>query len=349
MLLRLTGIKKHYSDFDIDLSFDAEHGQILTLLGPSGCGKTTTLHIIAGFIEPDRGKILLDNREITQIPPHRRNVGLVFQDYALFPHMNVFGNISFGLRMQRWGNIEINKRVKDLLHLIQLEGYEKRIVTDLSGGEQQRVALARALAPNPDILLLDEPLSALDARLRKDLRKQIRRIQRELHLTTVYVTHDQEEALAISDKIVIMNNGRVEQTGTTLDIYHRPKTKFVANFVGITNFIQARVTKKDGEYIELESPEGTLFIHYSREISIGADTLLLIRPEKCTLVHDRKNKNTVTGIIEDCEFLGDCTVLTVKLKKSTLTARLSDSSVCRIGDEIMISFSPEDCWILEDK
>jgi ABC-type Fe3+/spermidine/putrescine transport system ATPase subunit len=263
--------------------------------------------------------------------------------------MNVFGNISFGLRMQRWGKVEIKRRVKDLLHLIQLEGYEGRIVTDLSGGEQQRVALARALAPNPDILLLDEPLSALDARLRKELRKQIKRIQRELNLTTIYVTHDQEEALAISDKIVIMNNGRVEQAGTTFDIYHRPKTKFVANFVGITNFIQARVAKTDGKYLELDSSEGTFFIHYEREIPIGSNTTLVIRPEKCKIGDDRKYKNTVTGRIEECEFLGDSTVITVKLKNSKLTARLSEDSLCSVGDELKISFAPEDCWMLEDR
>ncbi|GAH85320.1 unnamed protein product, partial [marine sediment metagenome] len=202
MSLRLDGIKKRYPDFKIDVSFNANDGEILTLLGPSGCGKTTTLHIIAGFIEPDEGRIFLNDNDVTYLPPHMRNVGLVFQDYALFPHMNVFSNIAFGLRMHGWSKKDMEKRVKNLLHLIRLLKYENRIVTELSGGEQQRIALARALAPNPDILLLDEPLSALDALLRKELRSEIKRIQRELKITTVYVTHDQEEALALSDKIV---------------------------------------------------------------------------------------------------------------------------------------------------
>ena len=348
MSLLLSGIKKHYPDFEIDVSFTAENGEILTLLGPSGCGKTTTLHIIAGFIKPDEGMISLNQRDLIYIPVHLRNVGLVFQDYALFPHMNVFGNIAFGLRMQGCGKREMEKRVRDLLSLIRLPGYEKRIVTDLSGGEQQRVALARALAPNPDILLLDEPLSALDTQLRKELRKEIKRIQRELKLTTIYVTHDQEEALAISDKIVIMNKGSVEQSGRTYDVYTKPDTRFVANFIGITNMIDAQVRKSEKDLVTIESAEGIFSVRYSEKITPGSHAVLLIRPEKCKVSESPDQKNRISGKITGCEFLGDSTVVSFRSDNNNFTAKLSDLPACKTGDFITVTFSPDDGWILKN-
>ncbi len=348
MSLRLTGIKKHYPDFKIDISFNANDGEILTLLGPSGCGKTTTLHIIAGFIEPGEGRIFLNDHNVTYLPPHMRNVGLVFQDYALFPHMNVFSNIAFGLRMHGWSKKDMEKRVKNLLHLIRLPKYENRIVTELSGGEQQRIALARALAPNPDILLLDEPLSALDALLRKELRSEIKRIQRELKITTVYVTHDQEEALALSDKIVVINDGHVEQAGTSYDIYNRPKTRFVAHFVGITNMINARVTGSDGYFTELTSPEGSFTVHFPKKLARGSDVVLFVRPEKCLVKKDGKNMNTVSVRIINFEYLGDSTVITLSLKNHIFTAKLFGTSSFTVGETVKLTFAPEDCWILEN-
>jgi ABC-type Fe3+/spermidine/putrescine transport system ATPase subunit len=256
MSLFLDKVRKRFPEFLLDVSLSAERGTLLALLGPSGCGKTTTLNIIAGFIEPESGSIALDGRSIVGLAPHMRGIGLVFQDYALFPNMDVRGNIAFGLEARGRGRAEVARRVGELLRLAQLDGYERRKVTELSGGEQQRVALARALAPEPGLLLLDEPLSALDARLRKELRVEIRRIQRELGVTTVYVTHDQEEALAIADRVVVMRGGKVEQAGTPFEIYHRPVNGFVAGFVGISNRVSGRVTGRRGGALTIEGPEG---------------------------------------------------------------------------------------------
>jgi len=345
MGLELRRIIKTYSDFIIELSLAASTGEILTLLGPSGCGKTTTLHIIAGFIHPDRGRILLNGNDMTNIPPHRRSVGLVFQDYALFPHMDVFGNVSFGLRMQGWGKKRMNKRVNDLLSLVQLQGYERRIVTELSGGEQQRVALARALAPEPEILLLDEPLSALDARLRKDLRGEIKRIQRELGITTVYVTHDQEEALAISDHIAVMNDGRVAQTGTPHDIYMRPDHPFVADFVGTTNAIPARIRRREGDLLVLSSEEGELRVHCDTSHELGRKVVLYVRPEHFS-VNGPDERNRISGHVTNCEYLGDTTVVTLQSAHGQYTAKLFGTSRCSAGQDVHVAFSPDECWIL---
>src|SRR5438094_6417913 len=235
--LTLTGIQKQfgttYAVHDFNLS--AEKGEFVSFLGPSGCGKTTTLRMIAGFEQPTAGTILVNDIDITHQPPNQRNVGMVFQSYALFPNMTVAGNIGFGLRVRKRPKAQIDKRVKELLALIHLEDRGNRFPYQLSGGQQQRVALARALAFEPQVLLLDEPLSALDAKIRIVLRKEIRTIQRQLGITTVYVTHDQEEALSLSDRVVVMSEGRIEQIGAPADIYNFPATPFVASFVGTLN------------------------------------------------------------------------------------------------------------------
>ncbi|WP_297460724.1 ABC transporter ATP-binding protein [Thermococcus sp.] len=215
-----------------------ENGEFLTLLGPSGCGKTTTLRMIAGFERPDRGEILFDGRPVNDLPPYERNIGIVFQDYALFPHMTVFKNVAFGLEMKGLPKSEIERKVRWALEIVGLTGLENRYPEQLSGGQQQRVALARALVVEPEVLLLDEPLSNLDAKIRERLRGEIRRIQRELGITTIYVTHDQEEAMAISDRIAVMNVGRVEQVGKPLELYYRPETEFVARFLGLSNILE---------------------------------------------------------------------------------------------------------------
>ena len=215
-----------------------ENGKFLTLLGPSGCGKTTTLRMIAGFERPDRGEILFDGRPVNDLPPYERNIGIVFQDYALFPHMTVFKNVAFGLEMKGLPKSEIERKVRWALEIVGLTGLENRYPEQLSGGQQQRVALARALVVEPEVLLLDEPLSNLDAKIRERLRGEIRRIQRELGITTIYVTHDQEEAMAISDRIAVMNFGKVEQVGKPLELYYRPETEFVARFLGLSNILE---------------------------------------------------------------------------------------------------------------
>src|SRR3989304_6110420 len=241
--LALSNVSKHFGDFTAvrDFNLDVDKGEFVSFLGPSGCGKTTTLRMIAGFETPTHGKITIEGQDITDKAPSQRNVGMVFQAYALFPNMTVSQNIGFGLRIRKEPEDAVKKRVTDMLNLIHLEQKGDSYPYQLSGGQQQRVALARALAIRPAVLLLDEPLSALDAKIRVSLRAEIRAIQRQLGITAIYVTHDQEEALSISDRVVVMNEGRMEQVGTPFEIYNFPKTEFVAHFVGTLNAIQAKV------------------------------------------------------------------------------------------------------------
>lgn len=244
VVLRLENLTKRFGNVVAlkDFSLDVEKGQLTTMLGPSGCGKTTCLRIIAGFYEPDAGEVYLGGKPITRLPPFERNTSMVFQDYALFPHLNVFDNISYGLKIKKLPKEEIQTRVKNVVDLLHLEGLEKRGVGMLSGGQQQRVALARALVIEPEVMLFDEPLSNLDAKLRVEVRSEIRQIQKRLGFTAVYVTHDHEEALCISDKIVVMNAGIKIQEGTPSDIYFRPHNRFVADFMGMRNFLEGRIS-----------------------------------------------------------------------------------------------------------
>ena len=238
--LRLEDIEFKQEGFELNIPFlEARPGEFLTLLGPSGCGKTTTLRIIAGFEKAGRCRIYFDDIVMNEVPPYERNIGIVFQDYALFPHMTVYDNISFGLKLRKLSEEEIKKRISWALELVGLEGFENRYPEQLSGGQQQRVALARALVIEPQLLLLDEPLSNLDAKIRERLRGEIKRIQRELGITTIYVTHDQEEAMAISDRIAVMSIGKIEQVGSPLDLYYKPKNEFVAQFLGLSNILEA--------------------------------------------------------------------------------------------------------------
>jgi len=328
MSLQIKEVTKQYPEFNMNLSFSVEQGKLLTLLGPSGCGKTTTLHLIAGFISPDSGDIIIGSESVTARAPHERHIGVVFQDYALFPNLNVFGNIAFGLRMHGWERKKMELRVTELLELVHLSGYESRTVTNLSGGEQQRVALARALAPRPRLLLLDEPLSALDAKLRKELRSEIRRIQQEVHLTTVYVTHDQEEALALSDRIAVMNSGRIEQTGSPCEIYNEPQTLFVADFVGMSNRIYGKILKNSGikhseSVLETITPEGKFKVRCLKKRALGPDVVLVFRPEKCILDRGPGDENRISGVISAFEYIGENTIITVQTKHGKYTAKLS--------------------------
>ena len=267
--VELRGVTKEWEGFRLGISeLEVKDGEFLTLLGPSGCGKTTTLRMIAGFERPDGGEILFDGRRVNDLPPYERNIGIVFQDYALFPHMTVFKNVAFGLEMKKLPKSEIERKVKWALEITGLVGLEKRYPEQLSGGQQQRVALARALVVEPEVLLLDEPLSNLDAKIRERLRGEIKRIQRELGITTVYVTHDQEEAMAVSDRIAVMNFGRVEQVGKPLELYYRPRTEFVARFLGISNIL------------ELEAENGRACIgNLCFDVGLEGRVKLFFRPE----------------------------------------------------------------------
>jgi putative spermidine/putrescine transport system ATP-binding protein len=294
----------------VDFAFDK--GEFISLLGPSGCGKTTILRMIAGFERPSSGTILVDGQDLTHLKPNQRRLGMVFQAYALFPNLNVADNIGFGLRIAGMPAAERRARVDEMLKLIGLTGLEKRFPYEMSGGQQQRVALARALAPRPRLLLLDEPLSALDARIRVTLRDEIRAIQRELGITTVFVTHDQEEALSISDRVVVMNAGSIEQLGAPHDIYNRPATNFVATFVGQLNTIAAKVVDPAAKTVAIAGQLAHV-PHLPENLDVNADSLLAFRPEMLTLGTRDGNDISLKGTVTDTAFLGSVIRLKIDL------------------------------------
>src|SRR5689334_19275167 len=306
--LDIDTLTKRYGDFHAvrDVSLQVADAEFLVLLGPSGCGKTTTLRMVAGFIEPTGGSVRLGGRDVTILPPWKRNAGMVFQSYALFPHLTVAQNVAFGLEMRKLGKTEIGKRVEEALALVRLSGFGGRLPRQLSGGQQQRVALARALAIRPDVLLLDEPLSNLDAKLREEVRIEIRELQRQLGLTTIMVTHDQEEALTVADRLVVMADGEIRQIGTQRDLYERPADRFVAGFVGRSTFLDGRVTTP-GQF----ETAGGLNLK-CRDGATGAAALLL-RPERLHLGPANGMDNAMPGRVEFVSYLGALLELHVRL------------------------------------
>jgi len=312
--IQLTDLRKSFGEVRAvnGVSLGVDEGELLVLVGPSGCGKTTLLRLIAGFDRPDAGEIRLGSRSVLGVPPEERDIGIVFQNYALFPHMNVFDNVAYGLK---FAGQRVNKRhrVQELLELLDLPGHETRRPDELSAGQQQRVALARALAPNPRILLLDEPLSALDVQLRDRLRLEIRRIQRELGVTTVYVTHDQEEALAIADRVAVMNAGQVEQMASPWALYHDPVTPFVADFIGRGNLIRGRIAEVDEASVVVQlSDKRSMRVETEAFAStdIGQAVCVLIRPEHLGI--NEEGSNRLPGVVRAREFVGDALVLHVE-------------------------------------
>jgi len=323
-----------------------ENGEFFTLVGPSGCGKTTTLRLLAGFEDPTGGAIRFDGEPMTGVPPEDRGVGLVFQSYALFPHMSVAENVGYGLRFaEPPGGVSTDERVADLLELVDLGGMDDRDPTELSGGQEQRVALARALAPDPDLLLLDEPMSALDARLRERLRRDVREIQRDLGVTTVYVTHDQAEALAISDRVAVLSDGRLEQAGRPRELYRRPESRFVAEFLGENNVFDAEVI--DGPSRPAGETEGSTVRvrgHEFRlppvEMSSGGHPTFCVRPA----VFERgAGENRLAGTVLDSEFLGETTRVHLEWEGRRVVVALDDPPGT---DEVTVGFDPGDAWVL---
>jgi len=313
-LLEVHHLTKSYGDtyFPHDISFSVAEGDILCLLGPSGCGKTTLLRIIAGLETPDSGEVLFEGRDIRDVPVHQRNFGLMFQDQALFPHKNVFENIAFGLRMQRLPEEEIRERVAEVLDLVGMVGFEERDVNELSGGEQQRVALARSLAPRPRLLMLDEPLGSLDRTLRERLMNELRTILKSVGVTAIYVTHDQQEAFAVADWVVIMDRGRKVQEGKPEEVYQRPATEFVARFLGLTNLLRGTVVSLDKGRVEIETEIGRLEIgNWKLEIGdwrLGVEATVLIRPEAAILLNREcppGADNVIEGTLVERSFRGD--------------------------------------------
>ena len=305
-VIRLENISKSYDDEIIlnDLSLSIKDEEFVTLLGPSGCGKTTTLRIIGGFVTPDTGTVYFDGQQINKLPPYKRNVNTVFQKYSLFPHLNVIENVSFGLRLKKLPRDKINATASDMLRLVGLEGFEKRDVGSLSGGQQQRVAIARALVNSPRVLLLDEPLGALDLKLRKELQGELKRIQKQTGITFVYVTHDQEEALTLSDTIVVMNRGVIQQIGSPIDIYNEPQNAFVAHFIGESNII-------DGYMIEDGVVEfsGRKFACVDKGFAHNENVDVVIRPEDLEITPPAQGM--ITGVVELVTFMGMHYIITV--------------------------------------
>jgi len=300
-----------------DVSLDVQPGEFLTLLGPSGCGKTTTLRIIAGFEQPDAGRVLFDGQDVTDMPANQRNIGFVFQNYALFPHLSIFENVAYGLRVRGAAAEVIVKRVGDVLALVGLAGYEQQFSAQLSGGEQQRVALARAIVIEPRVLLFDEPLSNLDAKLRVQMRQEIRALQRRLGITTVYVTHDQEEAMAVSDRIVVMSQGSVMQVGTAEDLYYRPASEFVATFVGRVNLITGTLARADDGKLGVAAL-GTLIAsaHVPQGLTLGDAVQLIVRPE--ALAIERSGDSPLRASVVSSTFLGEKIEYVVRCAGATL-------------------------------
>jgi len=286
-----------------DFSFDFPPGKLTTLLGPSGCGKTTVLRCVAGFYEPEQGDVLIDGQRVNDLPPYKRPTGTVFQNYALFPHMTVFENVAYGLKIKKLPARSIQEKVAQALALLQLSGLEDRSPNQLSGGQQQRVAIARVLVNEPKVLLFDEPLSNLDAKLRVYMRGEIRALQERLGITTIYVTHDQEEAMSISHTIVIINKGKIEQTGTPLEIYRRPRTPFVSDFIGITNFLEGEVQEVGQKAIKIKMQGIIISLRFADGYKPGEKVWLVLRPEMIRFAAEGEEKG-LSGRVQEVSFLG---------------------------------------------
>jgi spermidine/putrescine transport system ATP-binding protein len=325
------------------VSLEVRSGEFFSLLGPSGCGKTTTLRMIGGFEMPSDGRILLRDRDVTRDPPDKRPVNMVFQHYALFPHLDVAGNVGFGLRRRKVPSAEIARRVGEALELVRLEGYERRRPTQLSGGQQQRVALARALVNRPNVLLLDEPLGALDLKLRRQLQVELKRIQAEVGITFVYVTHDQEEALTMSDRIAVMHAGRVEQLGTPEQLYERPATRFVADFIGSTNLLRG-VIEADGR-IRLTSGELAPVAHDG--LAAETEVEMSVRPESIEVL-DAHAPGAIGGQVEQAAFLGTNVSYQIRTTGGLLVAVLASKTGPRypVGSEVGLTWSPSEALVL---
>ncbi len=310
--VRIERVTKRFGDVVAvdDLSLEVKAGEFFSLLGPSGCGKTTTLRMIGGFEEVTTGSIFIGDAEITDLPPFKRATNTVFQNYALFPHLSIFENIAFGLRRRKLSDGEIREKVGTMLDLVELAGYEKRKPSQLSGGQQQRIALARALVNNPQVLLLDEPLGALDLKLRRQMQVELKRIQGEVGITFIFVTHDQEEAMTMSDRIAVIHRGRIEQLGTPEDLYERPATDFVARFLGISNLLEAQVAGTDGAFASLRLKDGTMLRAPAAMVNGGADVRVGVRPEKLRILATdgtaaaASDLNAIEGTVLDSSYMG---------------------------------------------
>ena len=345
--LRFVGAAKSYGDTPAlkATDLDVVPGEFLTLLGPSGSGKTTLLNLLAGYIEPSAGQIFIGVREVTHLPARHRNIGMVFQNYALFPHMNVRDNVAYGLKVRRLPKAEIERRVAAVLNLVQLDSFADRAIQQMSGGQQQRVALARAIVIEPDVLLMDEPLGALDKQLRRSVQLEIRRLHEEHGRTTIYVTHDQEEALVLSDRVAVMRDGRIEQLGSVGDLYDRPVNAFVAGFIGESNLLPAKVQSIDGATAQVDVPALgiTLSAPAAPGLIAGKTASLLLRPEHVLL----GSAEGISAAIDEIVYLGELTALHLRLGggEKIWVRQITDRRLRR-GMQVSLSWLPENARIV---
>lgn len=342
-LLELKNIKKRFGETDVlnGITLSIKKGEFITFLGASGCGKTTTLRIIAGLEEPDSGTVFLDGKDVTSIPPNQRDVNTVFQNYALFPHLNVEANVGYGLKIKRVPKAEIKKKVTEILELVQLTGYEKRMPSELSGGQKQRVAIARALVNSPKLLLLDEPLGALDLKLRRTMQIELKRLQKKLGITFLYITHDQEEAINMSDRIVVMKDGRFEQIGTPDEIYNHPKTSYVADFVGNANVISGVMQKVTETEAQVLIENQMMYAEPIVGIREGMKVNLAVRRENLKVCTECKDG--LEAVLEDKSFTAGQLHLTLKLKsgKTLVSCRYGMDADLKAGDKVCVGWKPE--------
>ncbi len=362
--VRLDRVTKRFGSFTAvdDLSLEVPEGEFFSLLGPSGCGKTTTLRMIGGFEEVTSGTIHLGDQEVTDLPPFKRATNTVFQNYALFPHLTVFENIAFGLRRRKTPTGEIKHQVASMLKLVELPGFEERRPNQLSGGQQQRVALARALVNNPRVLLLDEPLGALDLKLRKQMQVELKRIQSEIGITFIFVTHDQEEAMTMSDRIAVMRAGRIEQLGAPEELYERPKTEFVAGFLGVSNLLDGEVGERDGDLVRIRLSNGVMVGAPAAATNGATHIRIGIRPEKLRVVPagteavaDAGETNSLEGTILDASYSGVSTQYLVKTADGhTLTVYAQNlttsgaSEVLSDGQSVRLTWNPQHTFVIDD-
>ncbi|HSL98083.1 MAG TPA: ABC transporter ATP-binding protein [Candidatus Deferrimicrobiaceae bacterium] len=343
------------------IDLEVEDGEFFSLLGPSGCGKTTTLRMIGGFEQPTEGRIELQGVDVTWLPPYRRNVNTVFQNYALFPHLTVYENVAFGLRRKKVPDADIKQRVLEMLELVELPGYERRKPSQVSGGQAQRVALARALINRPAVLLLDEPLGALDLKLRKQMQVELKRIQKEVGVTFIYVTHDQEEAMTMSDRIAVMNRGRYEQLGDPEALYERPQTRFVAGFLGVSNLLPATTDGASNGHVGFRLSDGSTVHVPAGLVEAGASAVSLgVRPEKIRLLEPSEEVpdglNRAPGVIVDASYMGVSTQYIVALRDGSRVTvyeqnveRATKAELWARGEEVVMAWSPDHCFVVEEE
>jgi len=347
VIVRLEGFGKNYGKKEVikNINLDIYEGEFLTLLGSSGCGKTTILRSISGLDVPTFGKVYIDGEDVTELEPPKRQVNTIFQNYALFPLMNIYDNIAFGLRMKKIPEDEIKKRVDEMLELVHLEGYEKRFPKDLSGGEQQRVSLARGLINRPKVLLLDEPISALDLKLRKMMQIELKMLQRKLGITFVYVTHDQDEALSMSDRIVVLRNGKIEQIDSPTNIYDKPNSLYVAEFIGDANVIKSKIEKIDYEK-NLIYLENNMVGNLDKQFRVGQRVDMVIRPENIKISSNLKKQNSLTGVVKEFIYDGSSTKLIFKINGDMKKVVIfGNDKKYEVGQELNLYWDIEDIVI----